>query len=675
MTRKLLIAILLIAPSAFAQSNVQISLGVTYANGSLTIQRLPAAGSLVETRHTFLGANGDTFINYLVPGSMYGFRAITSSNTGQLYAELLVNGAPQDLSAALLASPSSSASAKNTIDGSNPIYGLFWDTVEGSDGAWGSGVNPTVTSNQVTFAAADVGKTFKGTSGGFACGENQSVTSITLLSGTIASITDAHHVVVTGTASAQSTGSSCFAYGHLDDTGISAMEAAAKASLYCPTIILPPGMGMINNPHFTDKTMLTSGTPCAVIPGQISSQQGPIIKGSGLGQSSLVLGPLFPATACNAGVSSNGCMGGISGAVYRDFDIRGICDARTGVSTPAVAFLVMSYADYIDNVIFSCFGQGYTGGFSSVAFNGSEGGVIGFITVDGFGSAGVLIQSGLVPTPAHSLLVADIPTGGSGNIVVSGGAQLFVDHLYLYFGGPAGTGTDGVVVQVGGTLQANFLDCGENLGTNQHNGIVNSGTTIIDGGLCLVNGNSGGIPIVNLSGGIVKSQNLYAKGGTAGFDFVNVSGATFIDQGGNVPAGGHISSQAGSTWGGVGAFKGSCSGVATSSSTLGLYGLGQNAALTCTSTVTTLGKVADKPGTAYGVIGSATAGGVNASSGVITVLKNGVAQTVTCTLGTTTSCADTTHTFAFVAGDVISVQFTTQAAETLAGVTATVVTM
>jgi hypothetical protein len=128
MLRKLLITLLLIAPPVFAQSNVQISLGVAYAGGSLTIQRLPAAGGFVETRHTFLGANGDTFINYLVPGSMYGFRAVTSGNTGQIYAELLVNGAPQDLSALLL----SSASGQNIFTSINNR--IFADTQAGADG-------------------------------------------------------------------------------------------------------------------------------------------------------------------------------------------------------------------------------------------------------------------------------------------------------------------------------------------------------------------------------------------------------------------------------------------------------------------------------------------------------------------------------------------------------------
>jgi len=80
-----------------------------------------------------------------------------------------------------------------------------------------------------------------------------------------------------------------------------------------------------------------------------------------------------------------------------------------------------------------------------------------------------------------------------------------------------------------------------------------------------------------------------------------------------------------------------------------------------------------RAGTLKALIVSAGTGGVNASSGVVTVLKNGSTTTMTCTLGTGTSCTDITHTQAYAAGDLISIQFTTQAAETLANVKAVVV--
>ncbi len=119
--------------------------------------------------------------------------------------------------------------------------------------------------------------------------------------------------------------------------------------------------------------------------------------------------------------------------------------------------------------------------------------------------------------------------------------------------------------------------------------------------------------------------------------------------------------------------QGTCTGTATASSTLGLYSLGELAATTCTSTVVNIGQVMNRAGSLVNLQSIAGTGGVNASSGVFTVLKNGSATTLTCTMGTATSCSDITHSAAFVAGDVISIQFTTQAAETLAGVKASVV--
>ncbi|HEV2990830.1 MAG TPA: hypothetical protein VG759_20495 [Candidatus Angelobacter sp.] len=118
--------------------------------------------------------------------------------------------------------------------------------------------------------------------------------------------------------------------------------------------------------------------------------------------------------------------------------------------------------------------------------------------------------------------------------------------------------------------------------------------------------------------------------------------------------------------------QGTCTGTATASSTLGLYQLGELAATTCTSTTVNIGQVMNRAGTLLNLQVTAGTGGVNASSGVFTVLKNGSAATLTCTAGTATSCSDVTHTAAFAVGDVISIQFTTQAAETLAGIKASV---
>ena len=67
---------------------------------------------------------------------------------------------------------------------------------------------------------------------------------------------------------------------------------------------------------------------------------------------------------------------------------------------------------------------------------------------------------------------------------------------------------------------------------------------------------------------------------------------------------------------------------------------------------------------------NAATGGVSASSGVVTLYKNGSATALTCTLGTGTSCTDYTHTVSVTTGDLLTLEFTTQATETLAGVKA-----
>jgi hypothetical protein len=124
---------------------------------------------------------------------------------------------------------------------------------------------------------------------------------------------------------------------------------------------------------------------------------------------------------------------------------------------------------------------------------------------------------------------------------------------------------------------------------------------------------------------------------------------------------------------GVFPLAGSCTGVATASSTIYLYGLGGGGtAQTCTlTTANGTPPVMFRSGVLKGLQATATAAGVGSGSGVLTVKKNGSATTITCTFGTGTTCSDTTHTATFVAGDVITSSFTTASGETLAGVVAT----
>lgn len=116
-------------------------------------------------------------------------------------------------------------------------------------------------------------------------------------------------------------------------------------------------------------------------------------------------------------------------------------------------------------------------------------------------------------------------------------------------------------------------------------------------------------------------------------------------------------------------FVGTCTGTATSSATLSLFGLGQTGATTCTS-VPQQGVPLPSGGTFRNLSVSCQVGGVNSSSGVFTVWAiGGVPTAITCTVGTGTSCQDNTHTAAMSAWPAgsVAVVFTTQASETLAG--------
>jgi hypothetical protein len=120
--------------------------------------------------------------------------------------------------------------------------------------------------------------------------------------------------------------------------------------------------------------------------------------------------------------------------------------------------------------------------------------------------------------------------------------------------------------------------------------------------------------------------------------------------------------------------RGSCTGVVgAGGGTFGLYGTGANVVLTtCTSALVGTGNIAPA-GTLQHLFVTATAAGNNAgTSGVFTVLVNGAASTITCTVGTGTSCSDTTHAVTLSAGNLVSLQFSSPAGDTLAGLNSSV---
>lgn len=116
-----------------------------------------------------------------------------------------------------------------------------------------------------------------------------------------------------------------------------------------------------------------------------------------------------------------------------------------------------------------------------------------------------------------------------------------------------------------------------------------------------------------------------------------------------------------------------CSGVASpSATTLSLFGLGGNN-IGCTGGLQPIGAIMVGSGTLANFRVRCNVTGVSALSGVFTVqdFRAGVntVTPITVTYGTTTAgtvLSDSTHTYAYLDGDMVRVNFTTQAAELLA---------
>jgi hypothetical protein len=133
-----------------------------------------------------------------------------------------------------------------------------------------------------------------------------------------------------------------------------------------------------------------------------------------------------------------------------------------------------------------------------------------------------------------------------------------------------------------------------------------------------------------------------------------------------------------STGGGSGVAYGYCTGTATSSSTLSLFGLGATSAA-CTQTASSVaGVLMTTAGTASNLSVVCNTGGVSSSSGVFTVYDapdlNGTLVTtpITVTYGTAASATlvqDLVDTYSYAKGDRLLVKYTTQASETLANCT------
>ena len=283
---------------------------------------------------------------------------------------------------------------------------------------------------------------------------------------------------------------------------------------------------------------------------------------------------------------------------------------------------------------------------------------------------------------------------GGGNLADSNGHTFFQDYIAPVTSGGLGNNTITVTLSSGqGVVAAEELSgtaCAQDANATGNASYTLTNTVNADLVLTDLTYSGGGVTWSNLSGtdlfgtpAVVNQNdvNFFQACQTSGSITSTIAGGTFaasfsVSIKPATPSAG-CSSPNGPLTTAVPAVSSSLwsklTGTCTSSSTLGFYNLGQTAATSCTSTVLNLGQSFTQNETVLGIYVSVGTGGVNASSGVVTIFKNGVATPITCTVGTTGFCSDFTHGTAFFASDVISAQVTTQAAETLANVVLQVV--
>lgn len=516
------------------------------------------------------------------------------------------------------------------------------------DASWSNGANPVVvtcSNNDCNFTAADTGKSCFGTVSGL----------LTAPLGTF-TYTSAQAGTCSGTATGATAGGGIFVWGTDDTTNLQAIDTAFQAAPFCPSIVFPQGIMPFSQPVF-----ITQPAACGLgfnFAGQFS---GSAFIGQGTHATQFVPLPGFNWAGC-----STSCMFPNSyGVTLRDFQINGFNQSLSGVAAFNGAFVYLNQNGTIRDVGFEALGASTSqAGFQALNVFGQGDYAIG-VQIDNFARSG-LICSGANVTIIDSY-VNDMPNGSISLTVTSSAT------CYTYANQWGQGGASGSAVKNSGT----WITDSDYALTNDGQVAIRMGAAGAKTYLSRWNygGTVGGVNTYGIyfgsTGGTVYARDSNIAGGSTN-GALNGTAGTFYDEGGNTYTG-PLSTFSGNFIADGHSLIATCTGVATASQTLGLYGTGPNEITTaCTSTTIGSGEVMNSPRTLQNLFVKAGTGGVNASSGVFTVLKNGGPTTITCTMGTGTFCADSTHIVTVAAGDLISLQFTTQAADTLANVKAQV---
>ena len=561
------------------------------------------------------------------------------------------------------------------IDTTQAPYSMIKSLKRTNDATWTSGSNPTtVTSASANFQSGDFPATVKGVSAG---------TSLctTFVQATFVSSTQ---ISVPCTGVGNPSGNGLLAWGpnySSGPNGTGAIEAAVTAATsLCASyrtfdLKFPSGVFFISQ---GEMATIPAGCTTGSISGFAGGNNGWKVEGAGRTETIFITAPSGTFGFSSGGAGGcffSGAGGNLSAGGYLEgFTIDGMGESLSGVNPGNCAIAIgIPIAGAAKHIGLTNWATLASPPMVAMVAGTSVGPILDF-QVDQFANDHVSCSLG-------SNYIAGFAGGG---INVSGGCQ----SLGNSWGGDNPTSASIIQITAGGQLHS-YGDFQQGEGSNSTAGIFFNGTNAqgyfneLGAGATGVSGCSGVSPAASFvaldfstsTGQIAYLKNSQICGGSTGGAVIGGANSTIINEGGNQSVGpwtftGTYVDQTG-TFSGAG-----CTGTATSSSTLGLYGTGPNVTVTtCTTTTIGSGIIMPKAGAILELLATAAHAGVNASSGAVTVLKNGVAQSMTCTIGTGTACQDgaVAHQVAVSKGDLISLQFTTQASEVLAGVSVSLV--
>lgn len=517
--------------------------------------------------------------------------------------------------------------------------------------------------------ANDVGKDYFATN---FTGLNGDYPTVNLISGpqgtrtTILSVTNSTTFVGSSNASFSNTTASngYLTWGNRKKAALAAAYVAATTGYSGGHMQMPAGYILVEDCPFTSTSTNPGGVGNSVTTSKYASVEG--WSNTGL-ITVLIPTPDFGFTLGGGG---NYCFAGAQGVAHANYAVWAMGNQYSGTHNGTL-FLEGTDAT-LQNLSVGGMGLNVTGlvGFT---FGSAGAHSIQNIIVDGVGASGSTACS----VASTTTVARDVFCGDSIGtpIVFSGTGTYRFDNLAIQVSASSAAGAC-TQVTAAGTVNLNRYTCAILKSGGTQGLVMTAGNLYLDDFNIVNNGNTANTAISLSSGtpSVHMRRSTGMRGGaTAEALFAGASTVQFFDEGSNIYTAGPFFGGSAGTFIPLKSVTGACTGVGTAASTLGLFGTGPNVTLTtCTSTTVGSGIVMDHTGQLQILQVTATAAGTNASSGVVTVLKNGAGTTITCTVGTSTSCIDGTHSVSFVAGDLISINFTTQAADTLAGVKAIV---